>query len=313
MKTNLRLLLVVPGVLTVLLLALAGCGGALSGAGSGPDPASIDSGDSSSSGGVATGSTAAETPAQHSVKPATSRGVLTGGGSATVGPLSRSVISTGEITVRAADIDRARTEAMRLVGVWGGIVADEKTTSDRRGRAQESTLTLRVPSPRFSEALTALGRLGKVEQQSRSSEDVTTQVIDNDARVRAADRSIRTVEDLLARATKLGEVISIESDLARRQADLDSLKSQQKWLADQTSLSTVTVTLTRDAPRLAPKTDAHGFLAGLARGWHALGGATVALLTLIGAVLPFVVLLVLLGVPVWLLRRRRTPVAVPEA
>ena len=38
---------------------------------------------------------------------------------------------------------------------------------------------------RFAEAMDALAELGKVEQQSRKSEDVTTQVIDNDARVRA--------------------------------------------------------------------------------------------------------------------------------
>ena len=75
--------------------------------------------------------------------------------------------------------------------------------------------------------MNALGELGEVEQQSRKSEDVTTKVIDNDARVRAAERSIRQIENLLSRAEKLGDIIAIESDLARRQADLDSLKSQQ--------------------------------------------------------------------------------------
>ncbi len=122
-------------------------------------------------------------------------------------------------------------------------------------------------------------------------------------------RDSRQIENLLSRATKLGEVIAIESDLARRQADLDSLKSQQKWLQDQTTLSTITLSLTRTTTRTAPATKAHGFLAGLDDGWHALGGVTVGLLTLVGVLLPFLVLVVLLGVPVWLLlRRRRTPV-----
>ena len=101
-----------------------------------------------------------------------------------------------------------------------------------------------MPTSRFDDAMDAFDGLGEVEQRSRKSEDVTTQVIDNDARVRAAERSIRQIEMLLAGA-ELGDIISIENDLARRQADLDSLKSQQAYLADQTSLSTVNVYLSR--------------------------------------------------------------------
>ena len=159
----------------------------------------------------------------------------------------------------------------------------------------------------------AFGTLGKVEQRSQKSEDVTTKVIDNDARVRAGERSIQQIEALLSRAQKLGDIIAIENDLARRQADLDSLKSQQAWLEDQTSLSTITVYLSRPAAHHHTTHEAKGFLAGLANGWDAFRGATVAVLTALGAVLPFAVLLALLGVPLWLVVRRRrvppTPVA----
>ena len=89
----------------------------------------------------------------------------------------------------------------------------------------------------------ALARIGKVEHQSRKSEDVTTQVLDNDARVRAAERASGRSRCCWAGPTRCGDIIAIESDLARRQADLDSLKSQQAWLEDQTSLSTINVQL----------------------------------------------------------------------
>ncbi len=218
-------------------------------------------------------------------------------------PMTRAVISTGQVSLRPESISKARAEVMRLVSSWGGTVADEQTTSDQGGRVVESTLTLRVPTARFAEALDAFGKLGKVEHQSRTSEDVTTKVIDTDARVRAAERSIRQIENLLARAQKLSDVIAVESDLARRQADLDSLKSQQAYLADQTSLSTINVYLSRDGAR-PEKDEARGFLAGLDGGWTALKGATVILLTVIGAVLPFALVLVVLGVPIWLVARR---------
>lgn len=229
----------------------------------------------------------------------------------TTTPMTRAVISTGQVTLRATEMARARAEIIRLVNSWGGAVADEQSTSDDKGRLVDSTMTLRIPSSRFDDAMAAFDTLGDVEQRSRKSEDVTTQVIDNDARVRAAERSIRQIEALLSRAQKLGDIIAIESDLARRQADLDSLKSQQAWLEDQTSLSTVNVYLSRRAVNETHETK--GFLTGLENGWHALGGATVVALTAVGAVLPFAVLLSLLGVPLWWVVRRRRMAVPPPA
>lgn len=227
-------------------------------------------------------------------------------------PMGRAVISTGQVTMHSKDMGHARSEIVRLVTSWGGSVADEETTSDRHGRISESTMTLRVPSSHFEDAMNAFGTLGEVEQRSQKSEDVTTKVIDNDARVRAGERSIQQIESLLSRAEKLGDVIAIENDLARRQADLDSLKSQQAWLEDQTSLSTITVYLSRPVAH-ASTHEAKGFVAGLDNGWHAFGTATVAVLTAFGAVLPFALLLALIGVPLWWVVRRRRPARVMDA
>ncbi len=228
-------------------------------------------------------------------------------------PLERAIVSTGQLTLHSKDIARARGSVFTLVAGWGGTVANEQTGSDSHGRLSDSTMTLRVPTPKFDVAMDALAKVGSVEQQNRSSDDVTTKVIDNQARVRAAERSIASIENLLSRATKLSDIIAIESDLARRQADLDSLKQQEAWLSDQTSLSTITLNLSRPMPSVAKKTEARGFLAGLDGGWSALQGATVVGLTVVGALFPFALLAALVGVPLWLVVRRRRPVVGPPA
>jgi hypothetical protein len=296
MKKKLWVLVTVPVLVLVAALAVF-LSGSLH-----PDPSSMSgsSGDASASTAVEPGTSAPGTErSKDTADPATTPAAATA-------PMTRAVISTGQVTIHTTSINRARSEVIRLVSSWDGVVADEQTSSNDHGRAVESTLTLRVPTPRFSDAMTAFAGLGEVEQQSRKSDDVTTKVIDNDARVRAAERSIRQIEALLGRAQKLGDIISIESDLARRQADLDSLKSQQAYLADQTSQSTINVYLSLPSRAEAPtKAEAHGFVAGLSGGWTALGSTTVAVLTVVGAVLPFAVLLLILGVPVWLVVRRR--------
>jgi hypothetical protein len=301
MSSKMRAALAIPVLSVVVLLAVAGCGLG----GSEQDAKSTSGGSTSETGPPAASARDGATSADSSGD--------TGSGSKqalSTTPMNRAVISKGQITLRSSDLGRDRAEVMRLVDGWNGAIADEQTDSDDRGRIVSSTMTLRVPSDKFSEAMTVLGRIGEVEHQSRTSEDVTTQVIDTDARVRAAERSIRSIEALLGRAEKLGDVIAIEAELTRRQADLDSLKSQQAWLADQTSLSTITVHLSREGAPAAPKKD-RGFLVGLEDGWDALKGATAVLLTVVGAVLPFAMLLAVLGVPVWLVVRRRRPVPPP--
>jgi hypothetical protein len=313
MSTTLRAALAAPVLLLVVLLA-AGCAAGGQTADSAADTSGGSTSDSSSEA-LDSGDALPQAPERASSDVAPNNGAKVGGGQdsgakatravATTPALTRAVISRGEVTLLARSLGTARAEVSRLVTSWNGSIADEQTEGDGRGRLLSSTLTLRVPVSRFGEAMSALGRLGRVEHQSRKSEDVTTQVIDNDARVRAAERSIRQIEALLGRATKLSDIIAIEADLARRQADLDSLKSQQAWLEDQTSLSTIVVHLSRSGTARPDRDDDRGFVAGLASGWTALKGATVAVLTVVGATLPFATMLALLGVPVWLVVRRR--------
>jgi hypothetical protein len=304
MDTTTRAALATPLLLSLFLVG--GCGGSPSAGGSTADSTSASA--PGQAHGLSTGERAP------TAKDATTTGTVAGLARQAVSPLSRAVVSTGQLTLHSKDIARARGEVFTLVAGWGGTVADEKSSSDAHGRLSDSTMTLRVPTARFDVAMDALAKVGSVEQQSRSSDDVTTQVIDNQSRVRAAERSISSIENLLGRATRLSDIIAIESDLARRQADLDSLKRQEAWLSDQTSLSTITLTLSRPVPHVAKKkTEARGFLAGLDGGWSALQGATVVGLTLLGALFPFALLAALAGVPLWIVVRRRRPVVTPPA
>jgi hypothetical protein len=226
---------------------------------------------------------------------------------------TRAVISTGTVTLESKDVEQARFDVQKVVDGHGGEISDEQTATDDEGQIDRSRLVIRVPSGSFGDVMDELGDVADLRSAKRTSEDVTTEVIDIDVRVRAQEKSLERIELLLARAQNLRAIIAIESQLTRRQADLDSLKAQQAFLADQTSLSTITVFLEQKEKAHADpaEEDEAGFLAGLDSGWTALGGAATVLATVLGAVLPFAILLLLLGVPIWLLarsvvRRRRT-------
>ena len=70
-------------------------------------------------------------------------------------------------------------------------------------------------------------------------------------------------------------------------------------------MSTVGVTFVTAANVVVPEEDSSGFLGGLKSGWKAFLGAS-GVLTVLGAVLPFAVLLAIVVVPLlWWQRRRR--------
>jgi hypothetical protein len=238
---------------------------------------------------------------------------LTDGQSAVAGTQSsprtqvaqRAVISTAAVSLTSDDVAEARFDVQKIVDQFGGEVAEEQTEGGEDMR--RSRVVIRIPSDEFSQAVAALEKVGALESSTRKSEDVTTQVIDNAARIRAQEESLRRVEVLLGRATSIRDIVAIESQLTRRQADLDSLKSQQAFLADQTSLSTITVHIerTKDATEeKEPDPDDAGFLEGLDDGWDALTKFGTGVATVVGAVLPFAVVLGLLGVPASLAVRR---------
>ena len=181
------------------------------------------------------------------------------------------------------------------------------TASANRPPYSESSLTARVPNASLDRVMQQVGALGQVVSRNQSSEDVTAQYVDTASRVQSQTASVARVRALLAQATSLGQIVQIEGELARREADLESLKAQLKSLQDKTSLSTLTISLTPLTADVAPApTHDQGFLAGLSAGWHAFTVAVVALLTVLGALLPFVVAVALLAAPVlWWLRRQR--------
>ncbi len=221
--------------------------------------------------------------------------------------IERRLISLGTVSLISEDVAEARRDVQRIVDGQQGAITQENTETDDEGTATYSRLVIRVPSSSFAATMLALEKSGELRKSQVKSDDVTTQVIDTEVRVRAQEASLRRVEQLLARASSLKDIIWIESQLTSRQAELDSLKSQQAYLSDQTSESTITVDIERTrvpAAKVKHEDEASGFLVGLTAGTKALGEFASSMATIVGALLPFAIVLATFGVPMWLLVRR---------
>lgn len=224
------------------------------------------------------------------------------------------VIRTASLTVRVKDVPKALDEARTVTENAGGFVGDESTTRDGKGR-ERTRVVLRVPTEKYEEVLTALAGTGRLIERKAKAEDVTEQVVDVESRITTQRASVARIRELMERATKISDVVTLEGELSTRQADLESLLARQKSLKDRTSLATVKLSLSETAVKKAEKDDEPGFVDALAGGWNAFVAVFRWLGMAFAAVLPFAAataLVVLLWFRFFGRSRRPAPAVEPE-
>lgn len=283
------------GVALLGMVLLAGCSGegGNSEAGSAAPADRQDTGSNESANGNASG-TAPQ-----------GQGQAQGQDKAAVQPtLTRAIIKTGSLTIEAEDVDAQRQKAITVISGLKGQVASEDTGSDDDGKITRANLVLKVPTASYETAIQRLSELGKRMQIHQESSDVTEQVVDVESRIASQRASLERMRTLLTKANTIGEIVSVETELTRREADLESLLAKQKNLALQTELATLALTLTAKGEPAAPTDPDRGFVAGLKGGWDAFASTFAFLATAVGALLPFLVLIALIAVPLWKFRNR---------
>jgi hypothetical protein len=220
---------------------------------------------------------------------------------------------TAGVVVETDNVLSAARQAESIAVGAGGFVTDEDTQVERSGVDGDdqqvpdttvSSLTLRVPPAALDDVLGRLAALGTLLSQNRSTTDVTDEYVDVEARLSSQRASLDRLLQLVGTAGDLDDVISLENEIARRQADLDALAARLKSLDEETELATIALTLTSEPVTVVAESKT-GFLAGLDNGWQAFTDAVVAALTVLGALLPFAILIALIGIPWLVLRRRR--------
>ena len=208
----------------------------------------------------------------------------------------RSIIYRGSISVRVKDVNGAAAQATGIAATAGGFIGSDNRSSGGTGK-DTASIQLRVPADKFTSVVDQLAKLGQEATREINTEDVTEQTVDLGARIKVQQARVDSGRKLLAQAKTLNDLVMLEKEVATRESDLASLQAKQRKLADLTALSTITVSfLTPDAVVVPEDDSPPGFLAGLSAGWHSLLASLKVLLTVLGALLPWVIALAL---PIW--------------
>jgi len=226
----------------------------------------------------------------------------------------RKIIKTGEISIEVSNVAVALARVRALARDLDGYVGGSQS-----GTADESaTLTLRIPADRFEDALTRLRALdGDVLFEATSEQDVTSAVVDVEARLKNLQASEGQYRALMAQAVKVEDILAVQTRLDDVRGQIEQLQAEHKELSDLADLATLNVTLVPGAVQQAAGnwdpgktvTDAFAALVGFGQGvangviWFAIVWVPALL------VLGIVVLLALRLVPGLRTRIGRAPKA----
>ncbi len=169
----------------------------------------------------------------------------------TVNAVGRDLILTASITMRSSDpwatADRARAIA---AGLGGDLLGLSQTGS---GDQRNATLTVRVPSDRFDDALTQLKKLdGEVLTSSVDAKDVTDQFVDLQARLSARQAEEQSYLSLLSKASTVDEILKVQTALFNVRAQIEQLQGQLNSMKTRIDYSTITMSISPLVPSTGP-------------------------------------------------------------
>lgn len=152
-------------------------------------------------------------------------------------PAVRHLIRVGNLRVTVEKVEDARARLERVVGAVGAQIVRSEMHEDR------VEYLLRVPAPTLDAAMDSLAALGKVERRSLSLHDVTDQIIDAEARLATLRASRDRLRQLIERSSSVSDVVAVERELGRVQAELESLEGRLAAVQGRVTMSELTVRL----------------------------------------------------------------------
>jgi len=241
---------------------------------------------------------------------AASRGGGGGGGAQTAHtPQGPMIARTASLTVLVKNVADARA-ALDAVMVREQGYAAQLTFSTPEAGARSLQASLRVPAGQLSGALEALRKLGRVEEETQSGEEVTQQHFDLVARLQNAREEESRLRSLLPQRTgKIEDVLQVEEEIARVRGEIEQVEAEQKGLEHRVDFASVELRLVEvyAAQLGSPAAEGTGtrlhnaFVVGVRNAGTSLVGL-VAFVEEYGPVI--LIWVVLLSAPAWVAWRR---------
>jgi Domain of unknown function (DUF4349) len=219
------------------------------------------------------------------------------------------VIRQAQLTISVGSglFDSKLADLRTVVEQEGGFIAgtDAQSNPVTNDQIRTGVISFMVPAGKFDETIDLLAKLGKVQNEHISGNDVSAQYVDLQARLANEQAQRDAMLVLLKRAQSISDIIAVQTQIGQITGQIEQLKGQIQYIEHNTSYSTVTVNLLEaGAPIQTAQRDSWGFASALSDAAHNFVATINYVITGLGAIGP---ILVLVGLGFLLWRRSGRP------
>jgi hypothetical protein len=161
------------------------------------------------------------------------------------GPSTRApvIIFQGDLRMLADEdaIPKTIDKVIDIAESLGGHIAGRK----------DQSVTIKVPSASFREAMTKIDAIGGVVGRSVSADDVSEEFHDLEVRLGNLRATRTRLQEFLGKASGIQDMLTVERELERVALEIDRMEGRLEFLRTRAAMSVISVALTAK-PKVVP-------------------------------------------------------------
>ncbi|GLX68254.1 DUF4349 domain-containing protein [Paenibacillus glycanilyticus] len=221
--------------------------------------------------------------------------------------LNQKLIYKANLTIEAVDYDKAATALRNAIHQASGYILQFQ--DGQYNGEKSSTYTIKVPAAGFMDFIDRLdGIEHKKFERQISGTDVTEEYVDLQSRLKAQQVVEQRLLAFMDKATKADDLVKFSEQLATVQENIERLKGRIRYLDNNVSYSTIELRLYQPEAGADTKSVEDGLGGKMSQALNDSVDAMVTvlqgLLIFVAGALPILLLVAIIGLPIYWLRGR---------
>ena len=152
------------------------------------------------------------------------------------------LIRTANLELETMEFETTAAAPNDLVAQMGGYM-ENSSIQNRRSGYRYAEYVLRIPAERYEEFLNQAGTLCHETWRSTSQEDISEMYYDTQGRLKTQQIKLERLQDLLAKAETMEDIITIESAISETEMLIDNYSGTLRHYDGKVDYATVNVSL----------------------------------------------------------------------
>jgi Domain of unknown function (DUF4349) len=160
--------------------------------------------------------------------------------------LDRKIVQKADLKMQVPDVAAAADQIIALCSQNGGYTVSSHIYRD--GESVSAQLALKVPQAALLPAINSISALGEVTDKVISTQDVSEEYYDSEARLKVLKAKEERLLGLMDKAVNITEIINVENELSKTRSEIEVLSGRLQYLSNATEFSLINITLKQGVP-----------------------------------------------------------------